>query len=175
MALRPIAKPFLQANKCCVDDYFSLKARDLFGSAEAMCSSGCFRACIRSWRRSPLSNMHLERLLALIKRSAPGRSPNVERMLSSGYLTQVLTDHVTHGQRDPRVFDVERLLADGVPLEQGTSSVCTPVKRKGPSEGMIWSNEKVSKECQRRLNLDIELMSHTERNDLLRKGHDEWR
>ena len=53
---------------CCLDAYFTKKARILWPSYQEMYNSMDFRACLRSWGRgSPLANMHLERLLALIK------------------------------------------------------------------------------------------------------------
>ena len=106
-----------------------------------MLNSPELMSCLRSWGRgSPLCNMHIERLLVLIKCASPTckHKPTVEKVLANGFNTQVMTDHIHHGGSDPRRTTREELLSLGVPLECKQQD--TPVKRP-ISNAMSWSKK----------------------------------
>ena len=73
---------------------------------------------LRLWSlKAKLANMHVERLLALIKASVSSNRPTCEKLLAGGLLSPVLRDHVAAGGRDPRVVLRDELIKDGMPLE----------------------------------------------------------
>ena len=95
------------AEERCLDAGCTRKARNLYPNAQAMVDCPEFRSCMLSWGKvSPFCNMLIERLLSLIKRACPAdcnsSSPKLENLLGLGFVTQILTDHVTHGGDDPR-------------------------------------------------------------------------
>jgi hypothetical protein len=102
-------------DECCIDRHATGKARKLFDSARSMCKSECFRAMLLNFGHCPLANMHIERMLALIRASV-GKSPLLEQLLDNGYLTQVLSAHLKSGGKDPRVTTREDLVKAGAPI-----------------------------------------------------------
>ena len=67
-------------------------------------------AALTTWSWvAKLSNMHLERLLALIRKSAPQRC-FLERLLATGHLTQILSRHRSAGGSDIRRITRKQLV-----------------------------------------------------------------
>lgn len=73
---------------------------------------------LRMWAKdTKFTNMHIERLLSLIKSASPAKRPYVERVLGAGFLTQFLQSHKAHGGNDPRILTREELCQQGAPLK----------------------------------------------------------
>ena len=65
-----------------------------------------------------MANMHIERLLALIKQATLCRkSPEAERVVSCGWLTQALRAHRAAGAPDCRSISRQQLQREGAPIE----------------------------------------------------------
>jgi len=64
--------------------------------------------------------MHLERALARIKRSHSHiqGAPDIERVISGGFVSELLGSHISQGGRDPRVTTSQELVEQGVPLRR---------------------------------------------------------
>ena len=86
-------------------------------------------------------NMHLERLLALVKRASPGKLPYAERVCAAGLLTQWISPHLSEGGSDPRITTRADLVADGVPLECSRKVS----KRGGLHPSMVYANRELPK------------------------------
>lgn len=114
-----VAGRFFATPRCCLDRNFSCKVRARFASADAMLQCSDFVEGVRLWARtSHVTNMHIERLLALIKRAAGGRKPwPLERYMADGLLTQFISSHLAAGGRDPRVWTRSNLTDEGVVVE----------------------------------------------------------
>ena len=62
-----------------------------------------------------LCNMHLERLLSLFRKSSPVK-PYVERLLHSGFLSQVMQRHLQAGGEDFRKITRRGLIQEDAPV-----------------------------------------------------------
>jgi hypothetical protein len=60
--------------------------------------------------------MHIERIFALIRKSCAQKVPNLERVVASGYLCQVLSEHMNLGGSHPAVTTRKELVAAGCPI-----------------------------------------------------------
>ena len=70
---------------------------------------------IRNYR---VCNMHVERLLALFKKSVVEATPDVTKFACNGYVSQQMHEHIAAGGCDPRHNERrDELLAKGVPLQ----------------------------------------------------------
>ena len=95
---------------------------------------------MRNWSEvGKLTSMHVERLLALIKRSVEAKRPPAERVCSSGALTQRHAEHIAAGGREAKVLDLEDLLNAGAPLNANRAHVAKPLEGRVHIEYM---NEK---------------------------------
>ena len=97
------------------------QVRHKFANAPGMVNSQWFRTLVRLWARvAKVSNMELERMLALLKQAAPVSSknqpPDAERFCAAGFLTQLATDHRLRGRCDPRFLMREQLAKNGTPI-----------------------------------------------------------
>ncbi len=91
--------------------------RLLFKTAAALLACVEFRLAIAEWgRTSRITNMATERLLAMIKHAAPGHAPSIERMCSTGFLTQLIASHKKLGRSDPRYHFTKDAVRKGAPL-----------------------------------------------------------
>ena len=73
-------------------------------------------AALRLWLKTArLCNMHMERTLSQINRSAPKRC-HMERLIGSGFLVQLQALHASAGGNDIRHLTRAQLLKDGAPL-----------------------------------------------------------
>ena len=103
------------------------QVRKSFTSAHAMYTSKPFRTLLRVWARvAKISNMQLERLLALLKQASPPGSKNnhadVERFCAAGLVTQLMTDHKLRGHFDPRITTREQLFRKCAPISARRAS-----------------------------------------------------
>ena len=63
------------------------QAKNMFSSAAEMRGDRDFMELLELWgKRGRITNMHLERMLALFKRSFRGRTVDFERIAASGFL-----------------------------------------------------------------------------------------
>eukprot|EP00959_Pyramimonas_sp_CCMP1952_P095002 1986729-Pyramimonas_sp.AAC.1 len=99
-----VVHEFYQVPRCCLDADASLKLRDLFPDADRFLQAPGIRQALKLWAsKARVSNMHIERLLAQLKRNAVDIPPyRVERFLSEGYITQFVAQHLANGGKDPR-------------------------------------------------------------------------
>ena len=118
---RTIAHEFWNAKPCCKHTAFGSKVMDLFASADDMFGNTAWRNTLRLLaKKFKICNMHTERQFALIKKSYShlAGAPEVERLVGGGFVTQVLSMHLTHGGADPRFTTSAKLLSSGVPLRR---------------------------------------------------------
>ena len=117
---------------CCLDEHFGLKIRELQQTPSLFLDDAKLMAGLKLWaHESRTCNMHMERLLALIRKSMGfQKSPDVERLVSAGTLTQIMKDHLLAGGSDPRFVTRQQLLDKGAPLECALEA---PTKSKAAS------------------------------------------
>ena len=117
-----------------------------------MLADGSFLMMLRSWTQSPLANMHMERLIALVL-GAVGRdrNPLAERVLSSGYLAPLLSNFLKAGGRDPRFQTREEMLQLGADLRAAPKPDRT---RQLPGQ-LNYSNIKLREEKRLRISRGI--------------------
>ena len=73
----------------------------IFGQPNVLLSSTVLKDALASWGKgAKLCNMQVERLLSQVKRSAPGKCPELERYISAGTLTQWHRGHKKKGGAD---------------------------------------------------------------------------
>ena len=81
--------------RCCVGR-FGLKVLKMYPTAAELAKCKHFKHAMYNWKaNATIVNMHLERLLALIKKATPCKAPYVDRSCAAGTLTQWLRRHVT--------------------------------------------------------------------------------
>ena len=102
---------------------------------------------IRLWalKAKPM-NVHIDRDLAAMKKSLSGLlrdSPDVERLVSSVLLGQLLTASTTHGSRDARFVTRSELVELGAPLRVAAAK---PSQKSKPSSGFVAFTLKLSSE-----------------------------
>ena len=104
---------FYALNDCCRRREWCAKLRALIPSAQELVDNDDYRklcyAFVRAWL---WTNMAMERLLALIRKSYNG-TVDAERALCSGLWCQVLQEHKQLGRADPRARSRDELLAEG--------------------------------------------------------------
>jgi hypothetical protein len=103
---------------CCLDSNVSYRCRTVWRNADHMASDGGFVTHLASVQSTlKLTNMHLERLLARFKRATGSAAhPLIERVATSGILSQWLGTHMASGGRHPSAVTREGLIKDGVPI-----------------------------------------------------------
>jgi len=108
--------------------------------------------------------MSCERLLAQLKHAAPGKAPLLERMCSSGFLSQIVSEHVGLGRQDPRFDSVQAVLQAGAPL------VLTGERATNPKKARVclaYANEMVKREERQRADIGLEKLRTSERAALM--------
>jgi hypothetical protein len=170
---RRLLEEFFALSRCCMDEEFTCKVRDMFGSVEDFLKCEKLIDGLRLWARmTKITNMHLERLLSLIKRALGGLpSPDVERLVSVGMLAQVLRGHLGAGGDDPRVVTRSMLLADDVPIAAG--AVAQPSESKSKPAGAFFFF-KAAKQKDRKVADPTPLTKEQLRDELLRLRTD-WK
>ena len=129
-----VYEKFMKAPKCCLDEHFGSKLRDLWEACgEEHHTHDAFRAryltALQCWaHNTKITNMHVERLLSQCKSSSSDKVPSVERLLCSSYLSQWLSLHKKAGGLGPGESQHRKeLIAAGVPLasKKGNQSQST--------------------------------------------------
>lgn len=122
------ALQFFATPVCCLDEGFCRKVHAFYAkpsieeSARAMLADSGFLDLLTTWaKKTRISNMNSERLLALIRRSTRRKRPDLERLIAGGALTPWLSRHTGLGGDDPKVLKVQQLLSQGVPLKRKQS------------------------------------------------------
>ena len=116
------AHHFWDTPRCCKTDSFCMKLHTLYGDAQRLADDEEFKWLLRNWsRQQKITNMHVERLFALIKKGVASNEgkvqrTNVERFVAAGTLTQWMTEHGQSGGQDPRFSTRAALLKRGAPL-----------------------------------------------------------
>ena len=92
------AQSLYSTNDCCFDESMTAKVKRLKPTWQLLLTHRGLMSALTIWSWvATLCNMRLERLLSLIRKSAPLRC-YLERLLSSGHLTQILSRHCNlHG------------------------------------------------------------------------------
>ena len=132
------------------------------------------RTALMEWGiASKLSNMSLERLLAQVKAASPSRSPLAERLVASGFLTQLLAEHLRLGGRDPRYDNVKQMVGEGAPLNVADKPRSN-TRMVRPS--CLYANAQLSAEKAKR---EIQggarsVMTAAERNRVLKRAGQEF-
>ena len=115
--------------ECDLDASCTLKAKRLFFGPHDMATSQDFKNALTDWvSEGRLCKMHTERQRATIKRAVPGSSPEMERVLSAGYMAQVLQSHLRAGGKDVRKTSAVDLVHAGAPLRQAERRKRQPKK-----------------------------------------------
>ena len=102
---------------CCANANFCRKLKFAYVSVEELKACQCFASSVQNFgKRGKSNDMHLERVLAEVKKATPARLPHAERLCAAGLLTQFLTPHLKEGGNDTRITTRKQLLDAGVPL-----------------------------------------------------------
>ena len=110
---------FEEMKPCCRRRECDGKIYDYFGgSADNLKSCQPFEDSVKVWvSGSKYTNMAMERLLGDFRRANPTDHGDAERLVSAGFLSQIMKVHRSHGFDDPRATSRQQLLLDGVPLK----------------------------------------------------------
>jgi hypothetical protein len=123
----------------------------IFGQTHVLLSSTVLKDGLASWGKgAKLCNMHVERLLSQVKRSAPGKCPELERYISAGTLTQWHRGHNNSGGTDMTRTRTRDLLAAGAPLRAGVARSSRLKNPKMQRPHIRYANEEVAREKRRR-------------------------
>ena len=89
-----------------------------------------------------MTNMSMERLLALIRRAMGGRmtSSDAEAVCAKGLLMQLLVEHTRAGGDNPKHVTREQLLQDGVPIAAAASVASSASDRKQCGPFVMFTN-----------------------------------
>ena len=108
---------FFSLKPCCRDKFHSDRVHKHFKTWQALRSSKTFENGVYAFASTfRFTNVWSEQLLARIRKSHDGNDCDVERVVSTGFLTQALSEHALRGGDDPRWPTRQQLLDDGVPL-----------------------------------------------------------
>jgi hypothetical protein len=134
-----ITTAFFAEPLCCLDSMMSLKLRKLWGNAAEMAADDQFKDVLRAWgRHANLTNMHIERLLALIKKAGGSVRPfSLERLLADGFLTQFVSEHLSSGGLDPCVQTRSSMVQEGVPLDAEVLRAAKEAESRGGSQAWM--------------------------------------
>lgn len=155
-----LAADFWAEPACCLDDEFSAKLRCLCSSQQCLVTDGTIQSSLRLWaQHTKLTNMHIERLLARMKKSCRERFPSIQKLACTSLLTQWLHRHKEAGGLDPRASQRRAILIEkGVPLraaKRGTASARRGRTRSGCG-GFSYVKKHMSKFKLRRPDRDAE-------------------
>ena len=112
-----LSEPEFCAVSWCMVQFSPSQVRSLAQNAENLLQHRPLLCALRLWARScRLGNMATERLLSLVRRSAPNRC-TVERVLGAGYLAQLETRHKSAGGACVRTLTRKQLFSIGAPIQ----------------------------------------------------------
>ena len=108
---------FYSLKPCCRDREFSTKLFELCPTAMQLSADDAMKKMLYTFAcEYRFTDMWSERLLARIRKASDGKECCIERVCSSGFVTQFVTEHLQMGRADPRAATRAQLLADGVSL-----------------------------------------------------------
>ena len=137
-----VVEKFWKASKCDMAANNSLKFLSQYSGPSHMFNAQSFKMLMRRFGRvGRLCNMQTERLLALIKASTDLKSPSLDRIVSSGFLTQLRQEHMNAGGADPRCVTGIALKEDGAPLRSSLHSSKQPSKVR---PCLVYANTKMN-------------------------------
>jgi hypothetical protein len=168
---RQILKEGYTRPVCCKDPNCCRKVATIYQTLEELVACEEFKSIWRSrGAKGKNTNMHVERILGLVKKSCPAKLPFAERLLASGLLSEWLKTHTKDGSNDPRITTRKQLIESGVPL------VCAKVEssRGGLHPKMIYSNTKLAEDTDARIKANLPKRSRTESNDRKRILNEEF-
>ena len=123
-AFADTAWSLFESKLCCLDANVAYKCRHVWRNAQEMMRDHAFLEHLKQVQSSmKITNMHMERLLARLKKAAPGKHPLAERYVAAGTLAQHLHRHIQAGGRHPSTMKAADLIAAGVPLASASSLV----------------------------------------------------
>lgn len=147
-----ICEQFLAAKAIChycLEPLMAEKMANLWKDACAMAEDLPFWTALHLWsKKLKVCNMHIERLLALVKQSVvqDGTPAFMERVAANGYLCQWITDHIKAGGYDPRVECAQQLIDQHIPLKRAEKSTRQASKRGGLRPSTVFANERIKHE-----------------------------
>ena len=137
--------------ECCLRPNFARKVVSIFPDAASMRDDQEFCDMILAWsRHGRLCNMHMERLLAYVKKAAPainGRRPTVQRVAAAGLASAWLRSYIEAGYRGPSQITRQWARQEGAPLAANPERKCKPQMLR---PHLLYANEKLSEERRRR-------------------------
>ena len=151
-AKRRVVEQLFRKPWCEVDPGMGAKLRRFFGgpdetndetkAVDDLLNDQALMDGLRLWATScNLENMCLERLLALIRNTLPDKmTSSAERVVSSGFLAQVLSKHKEVGGSEPWLLRRSDLVARGVPTKANAKA---KGKRYGKRPWMFYADERV--------------------------------
>ena len=136
-SIRKLAELFFGKRKCCLEPDMALKVSAFFGTAAKLVASERFRRVVYAWADgTKLCNMHIERLLALIRLSlragVMAGTPDIEKVIACGLLSQWRSSYNTYGGLPLGVITREELVAADVPLAR-----VAPKEGSGHTSGFV--------------------------------------
>ena len=110
---------FFRHKECCFEENFALRVHRLYRAVEALLRCPAFPKLVKTWVAAfKFTNMWAERLLARFRRNCRMiGAPDIERLVATSLLCQMLSDHLKSGRDDPRVQTKKGLLREGVPIQ----------------------------------------------------------
>ena len=147
----------------------SAKLRLKFATPEDMQQDTGFWASFRLWAsRAKLSNMHVERLLAQVRKSVPTdvKRPLMERVVANSFLGQFCSRYVAAGGRDVRVETADDLISVGVQLERSFRRFRS--KRGGARGWMLFAHDRL-RDLKKSAGKGKKRMPRPEYRDLLKR------
>ena len=108
---------FYSLKPCCRNRELSTKLFGLCPTAMQLSADDAMKKMLYTFAcEYRFTDMWSERLLARIRKASDGKECCIERVCSSGFVTQFLSEHLQSGRADPRSATRAQLLADGVSL-----------------------------------------------------------
>jgi hypothetical protein len=130
---------------------FCYQVQQMFDDAEALLNCTAFVDLLKNWIHiGKICSMQIERMLALIKKSATEDTVNVEKLTSSGFLTQWNVKHLAAGGQSAKFRLTKDLVKAGAPLKCATTARKNLVKKTGKRRGHILFANRVQADVQRR-------------------------
>jgi hypothetical protein len=165
-----LAEQFFREPMCCLDAACSGKIRQMFGSYIDFLSDKRLQSTLRTWaRQARLCNMHIERIFALLRKSCGQKVPHLERLVSAGLLSQVLTTHLSLGGKHPAIVTRSDLLDMECPTAAGAER---PETVPGRARGHLVFTKDYSHKERRKVGRSLTWDEHVE---AMRAGMAAWR
>lgn len=131
--LQVLHRFYKELKPCCRNTEFSSKLHALVGDPVRLHGDSDFQRLLKTWVVSHrFTGMWTERLLAKIRRASMFEDADAERIVSAGFLTQALGEHIRLGRADPRAPTRAHLLAKKVKLRCAGAPKPNATKPRSP-------------------------------------------